>query len=33
VRATIAGLDALKEPATIARMRGKDLEELTGVRA
>src|SRR4051812_20511921 len=29
VRATIAGLDALKDPAMIARMRGKDLEELT----
>ena len=29
VRATIAGLDALKDPAFIARMRGKDLEELT----
>jgi len=29
VRATCAGLDALKDPATIARMRGKDLEELT----
>jgi small subunit ribosomal protein S5 len=33
VRATVAGLDALKEPAAIARMRGKDLEELTGARA
>jgi small subunit ribosomal protein S5 len=29
VRATCAGLDALKDPATIARMRGKDLEEMT----
>jgi small subunit ribosomal protein S5 len=29
VRATCAGLDALKDPAMIARMRGKDLEELT----
>jgi small subunit ribosomal protein S5 len=29
VRATIAGLDALKDPMTIARMRGKDIEELT----
>ena len=29
VRATIAGLDALKDPATIARMRGKSLEQLT----
>jgi small subunit ribosomal protein S5 len=33
VRATVAGLDALKEPAAIARMRGKELEELTGARA
>src|SRR6476660_8105480 len=29
VRATIAGLDSLKDPAFIARVRGKDLEELT----
>jgi small subunit ribosomal protein S5 len=29
VRATVAGLDALKDPAMIARLRGKDLEELT----
>jgi small subunit ribosomal protein S5 len=29
VRATVAGLDALKDPVSIARMRGKDLEELT----
>ena len=29
VRATVAGLDALTDPATIARLRGKDLEELT----
>ena len=29
VRATIAGLDSLKDPATIARMRGKSLEDLT----
>ena len=28
VRATFAGLDALKDPATIARLRGKELEEL-----
>ena len=28
VRATVAGLDALKDPAFIARMRGKDLAEL-----
>jgi small subunit ribosomal protein S5 len=30
VRATIMGLDSLKDPAFIARMRGKDLDELTG---
>ena len=30
VRATIAGLDSLKDPSFIARMRGKDLAELTG---
>jgi small subunit ribosomal protein S5 len=29
VRATIAGLDALKDPAFIARMRGKELADLT----
>jgi small subunit ribosomal protein S5 len=29
VRATCAGLDALKDPAFIARLRGKTLEELT----
>src|SRR6201997_4920325 len=28
VRATIAGLDSLKDPAAIARMRGKQLEEM-----
>ena len=33
VRATIAGLDGLKDPAAIARMRGKELEELTGASA
>ena len=33
VRATVAGLDSLKDPSFIARMRGKDLEELTGKRA
>ena len=33
VRATIAGLDGLKDPATIARLRGKELGELTGVQA
>jgi small subunit ribosomal protein S5 len=30
VRATIAGLDNLKDPMAIARMRGKDIETLTG---
>ena len=30
VRATIAGLDGLKDPGTIARLRGKELSELTG---
>ena len=30
VRATVTGLDSLKDPAAIARLRGKDLEELTG---
>jgi small subunit ribosomal protein S5 len=29
VRATVAGLDSLKDPAAIARMRGKELQELT----
>ena len=29
VRATIAGLDSLKDPMALARMRGKDVEELT----
>jgi small subunit ribosomal protein S5 len=29
VRATVAGLDGLKDPALIARMRGKELAELT----
>ena len=33
VRATCAGLDALKDPSTIARMRGKSLEDLVGARA
>jgi len=31
VRATVAGLDSLKDPMLIARMRGKELDELTGV--
>src|SRR5207247_10416597 len=29
VRATVAGLDGLKDPAVLARMRGQELEELT----
>ena len=33
VRATIAGLDGLKDPSFIARLRGKALEELAGVRS
>ena len=33
VRATIAGLDGLKDPSTIARLRGKELSELTGAGA
>lgn len=33
VRATCQGLDSLKDPATIARMRGKELSDLTSVRA
>ena len=33
VRATIAGLDSLKDPLAIARMRGKTIEELTGASA
>jgi small subunit ribosomal protein S5 len=32
VRATCQGLDSLKDPATIARMRGKELEDLIGTR-
>jgi len=31
VRATFAALGLLKEPAMVARLRGKDIEELTGV--
>jgi small subunit ribosomal protein S5 len=30
VRATISGLDALKDPTTIARLRGKELGDLRG---
>ncbi len=33
VRATVAGLDSLKDPMLIARMRGRELAELTGVAA
>jgi len=33
VRATVAGLDSLKDPSFIARMRGKELDELTGASA
>jgi small subunit ribosomal protein S5 len=29
VRATVAGLDMLKDPGTLARLRGKDLEDMT----
>ena len=29
VRATVAGLDMLKDPASIARLRGKDLADMT----
>ncbi|MCC7415971.1 MAG: 30S ribosomal protein S5 [Acidobacteria bacterium] len=33
VRATISGLDALKDPAAIARLRGKDVAELSAAPA
>ena len=33
VRATVAGLDGLKDPSAVARLRGKSLEELTGATA
>jgi small subunit ribosomal protein S5 len=33
VRATIAGLDALKDPGMIARLRGKDIAELARANA
>src|SRR3954454_14968470 len=33
VRATVAGLDALKDPTLIARLRGKELSDLAGARA
>jgi len=31
VRATFAALEGLRDPAAIARLRGKDVEEITGV--
>jgi small subunit ribosomal protein S5 len=33
VRATFAGLGSLKDPVTISRLRGKDLEEMAGTSA
>jgi ribosomal protein S5 len=33
VRATFAGLGSLTDPATVARLRGKELSELTRVNA
>ena len=33
VRATVAGLDGLKDPATIARLRGKELSDFVGTGA
>jgi len=33
VRATVAGLDGLKDPGQIARLRGKELAELASTRA
>ena len=33
VRATVAGLDSLKDPVTLARHRGKDLAELAPARS
>jgi hypothetical protein len=33
VRATIAGLDGLKDPALIARLRGKELSDFVGTGA
>jgi small subunit ribosomal protein S5 len=33
VRATVAGLDGLKDPGQIARLRGKELGDLTSARA
>src|ERR1043166_4189718 len=33
VRATVVGLDSLKDPVSIARLRGKDINELAGTSA
>ena len=33
VRATVVGLDSLKDPMAIARLRGKNVEELAGANA
>jgi small subunit ribosomal protein S5 len=33
VRATVAGLDGLKDPGQLARLRGKELDELASTRA
>jgi small subunit ribosomal protein S5 len=33
VRATVVGLDSLKDPMAIARLRGKDVDELAGANA
>jgi small subunit ribosomal protein S5 len=33
VRATFTGLEMLKDPATVARLRGKDLAEMLGAPA
>jgi small subunit ribosomal protein S5 len=33
VRATVAGLDSLKDPVSIARLRGKDLADLSRATA
>jgi len=32
VRATFNGLENLKEPAAVARLRGKDLEEMSAIK-
>jgi len=33
VRATFAALESLRDPAAVARLRGKEVEELTGARS